>query len=76
VRSKLVHEANGARTFILVLDAGDEAVASLTQFAAKNHLAASHFTAIGAFSTVVVAYFDWPTKTYQDIPIDEQVEVL
>ena len=24
----------------------------------------------------VVAYFDWPTKQYRHIPIDEQVEVL
>src|SRR5205807_4036605 len=35
-----------------------------------------HFTAIGAFSRAIVAYFDWSSKEYRPIPIDEQVEVL
>jgi predicted DNA-binding protein with PD1-like motif len=39
-------------------------------------LGASHFTAIGAFSRAVVAYFDWSAKQYRSIAIDEQVEVL
>jgi predicted DNA-binding protein with PD1-like motif len=74
--SKLLHEATGARTFALVLDERDEVVASLTSFASTNHVGASHFTAIGAFSTAVVAYFDWPTRKYQHVSIPEQVEVL
>jgi hypothetical protein len=39
-------------------------------------LKASHFTAIGAFSDAVVAYFDWETKSYKPISIREQLEVL
>ena len=38
---------NGERTFALVFDTGDEAVAGLVEFARANELAASHFTAIG-----------------------------
>jgi predicted DNA-binding protein with PD1-like motif len=37
---------------------------------------ASQFTAIGAFERATVAYFDWSTKEYKPISIDEQVEVL
>jgi len=72
----LLHEDNGLRTFALVLETGDEVVASLTSFARERQLHASHFSAVGAFSHVVVAYFDWAAKRYREIPIDEQVEVL
>ena len=76
MKSALLDERDGRRTYAVVLSHGDEAVKALAAFAAEHHLGGSHFTAIGAFSRAVVAYFDWTTKTYQHIPIDEQVEVL
>jgi predicted DNA-binding protein with PD1-like motif len=76
MKSKLIHEANGQRTFALIFQIGDEVMENLKRFAGEQHLAASHFTAIGAFREATVAYFDWQTKTYKDIPINEQVEVL
>jgi uncharacterized protein len=48
----------------------------ITTFASQQQLRATQFTAMGALSRVVVAYFDWPAKQYRNIPIDEQVEVL
>jgi uncharacterized protein len=74
--SALIDRRDGLRTFVVVLATGDEAIHALTSFAAEHHLAASHFTAIGAFSRAVVAYFDWSTKQYRRIRIDDQVEVL
>ena len=45
--------------------------------AKTESLGSSHFTAIGAFSRAgSLLYFDWSSKKYQSIPIDEQVEVL
>jgi predicted DNA-binding protein with PD1-like motif len=76
VNSKLLHEAGGARTFALVLDTGDEAMESVSSFADEHDLDAADFTAIGAFSRAVVAYFDLDKKDYAPIPVDEQVEVL
>jgi predicted DNA-binding protein with PD1-like motif len=76
VKTALLHEHDGRRTFVLVLATGEEAMAALTAFAVDQGLKAAHFTAIGAFSRVTVAYFDWTTKAYREIPIDEQVEVL
>ena len=76
MKSKLLHEMNGERTFALIFDAGDEAVAGLVEFARANDLAASHFTAIGAFREATLGYFDWEKKKYQKIPVKEQVEVL
>jgi predicted DNA-binding protein with PD1-like motif len=76
VQSKLLHESDGIRTFALVLDTGDEAMARLSAFADAEDLDAADFTAIGAFSRAVVAFFDLERKDYQPIPVDEQVEVL
>jgi predicted DNA-binding protein with PD1-like motif len=76
VQSKLLHEADGVRTFALVLDTDDEAMASLAAFADENDLDAADFTAIGAFSRAVVGYFDLERKDYAPITVDEQVEVL
>ena len=39
-------------------------------------MTAAHFTAIGAFRSVTLGYFNWETKEYEPIPIREQVEVL
>jgi predicted DNA-binding protein with PD1-like motif len=76
MKASLLHEADGRRTFMLVLSTGDEASGCLSLFAHDHRLRASHFTAIGAFSSAVVGYFDWEKKDYQKIAIDEQVEVL
>jgi len=76
MKTALLDERGGLRTFVIVLATDDEAVKSLTTFAVNERLAASHFTAIGAFSRAVVAYFDWSAKQYRHISIDEQVEVL
>lgn len=76
MKSKQIHEAHGQRTFALVFEAGDEAMAGLKRFAREQRLAAAQFTAIGAFGRATVAYFDWESKEYRPIPVDEQVEVL
>src|SRR5438876_5996145 len=76
MKGALLHDHEGLRTFVVVLDHGEDPVATLTAFAVEHRLGASHFTAIGAFSRAIVAYFDWSSKKYQPIPIDEQVEVL
>lgn len=76
MQAKLLHEQQGEKTFALVFDTGDEVVAGLLDFARQHHLASSHFTALGAFSDLVMGYFDWEKKEYKRIPLPEQVEVL
>jgi predicted DNA-binding protein with PD1-like motif len=75
MKSKLVHESDGQRTFVAVLDTGDEVMACLKRLAREQGLAAAQITAIGALSDATIAYFDWDTKKYIDIPVKEQVEV-
>ena len=76
MQARELHETNGQRTFAVIFQTGDVAMAGLQRFAADHHLTAAAFTGIGAFRDVTVAYFDWQTKQYRKIPIDEQVEVL
>ena len=75
MRSKVLNEA-GERSFALIFETADEPVSLLESFARENNVTAARFTAIGAFSEVVVGYFDWEKKGYVRIPIREQVEVL
>jgi uncharacterized protein len=75
VRSKLINDG-GEKTFAIVFDKGDEVVGGLLAFAKKKQLSASHFTAIGAFETVTVGFFERDRKDYKKITIDEQVEVM
>jgi uncharacterized protein len=75
MQSRLLHEDHGKRTFAVVLETGDEAMACLQQFAIREQLAASQITAIGAMSGATLAFFDWESKTYRSIPVNEQVEV-
>ena len=75
MRAKLVHESDGQRTFVVVLETGEEVMSSLKSFAEEHELSAAQLTAIGAFSDAVLAYFDWEAKSYARIPVAEQVEV-
>lgn len=75
MRHRLIHEAEGQKTFAIILDAGDETLAALQAFARDKRLTAASFKAIGAFERAELSFFDWETKTYEPIPVDEQVEV-
>jgi predicted DNA-binding protein with PD1-like motif len=76
MKTALLGQHNGLRTFVVVFETGDEAMSGLTSFAKEQGLSGSHFTAIGAFSRAIVAYFEWASKEYRQVPIDEQIEVL
>jgi len=75
MRSKLINN-DSEKTYALVLESGEEVVSQLQRYAQENTLTASHFTAIGAFSSVTLGYFDWEKKEYEKIQVNEQVEVL
>lgn len=76
MRSKLLHEADGQKTYALIFETGDEVMSNLQKFARDNRLGASRFTAIGAFHDVTLGYFNWEKKDYKRIPVCDQVEVV
>ncbi len=75
MKSKLVNDGP-QKTFVLVLEKGDEAVASIEGFIRERGVGAAQLTGIGAFSDAVLGFFDWETKAYRKIPVREQVEVV
>jgi hypothetical protein len=75
MRSKQV--AENPNTFVVILDTGDEVLASLKAVAKAEQLAGSSFKAIGALSEVELGWFNWEIKKYQTaVALKEQVELL
>ena len=60
----------------LIFETGDEVMSGLKEFAQRHNVRAARFTAIGAFQSATLAYFDWEKKNYIEIPVRDQVEVL
>jgi predicted DNA-binding protein with PD1-like motif len=64
------------RTFVLILDQGEEAFKSIAEFADREKLSGASVSAIGAFSTAKLGWFDLAAKQYRPIEVNEQCEVL
>jgi predicted DNA-binding protein with PD1-like motif len=71
----MLTDHHGTRTFAVALAPGEPLMESITRFAAEHGLAASEFTAIGAFASAKLALFDPDKRGYTEIPVDEQVEL-
>ena len=76
MKSKLLHDEKGLKTFAMVFDKGDDVRQGLLEFANTNRFADAHLTGIGAFSEVKLGFFDRERKDYKQMPINDQVEVL
>jgi predicted DNA-binding protein with PD1-like motif len=76
MKSQRIAEKGRGETLIVVLDDGEEAFSALQEFAWKEGVSAASLTAIGAFSRATVGWFDFASKSYKEIAVDEQCEVL
>jgi len=75
MKSKVV--AGGQeRTFVLVLDPGEEAFQGISKFADQENITGASVIAIGAFEHAKVGWFDMEAKRYKPLPVGEQCEVL
>lgn len=75
MKVKLISNSSGTKEYAVIFSEGDEAYSGLLEFAEKYHVTSGHFTAIGALSSAVLAWFDPQKKMYLENPIHEQVEV-
>ena len=64
------------KTHMLVLRSGDDALQAIADFAGQKWIEGGTFSAIGAFQTSTIAYWNRETKEYEPIEVNEQVEVL
>ena len=76
MQSQQVYEDNGLRTYVLVLDKGDEAFGQISAFAKEQGITAASLTAIGACSGATLGYFDTEAMKYRSTRFDEQMELL
>jgi uncharacterized protein len=75
MKSTQLFEQDGLRTFLLVLDKGDEAFEQISTFANENRILAASLTAIGAASGATLGYFDPEVSEYRYTDFDEQLEL-
>ena len=65
------------KSFVLIFETGDELGGGLAKFADQQNLSAASFKAVGALSSIRLAYFNWETKNYEpSVVLDERVELL
>lgn len=65
------------RTWIVVMETGDELATGLAEFSRREKIAGASLSAVGAFSAVQLAWFDWENKSYStSVELDEQVELV
>ncbi len=76
MKSKLAWAAAGERVYIVILDAGEEAFASIGSFAGECGLTGATITAIGAFEHATVGWFDLREKQYRRIRVGQQCEAV
>jgi len=76
MQSARLDDTEGLRTWALVFETGEEAKQGITAWATQVGTDAAQFTAIGAFESATLGWYDLNAKSYQDIDVDEQVEVL
>lgn len=67
---------DGKRTIVAVADKGDEAMAVIREAVQQHRVRGAQVTAVGAFQSAELGYFDRDRRDYLPIPVTEQVEVL
>ena len=75
MKSKTINDG-AERVFVLILDQGEEAFKTITEFADQQKITGASVSAIGAFSQAKVGWFDFAAKKYKPIDVGEQCEVL
>jgi uncharacterized protein len=76
MKSTRIAGDGGVETRVVILDSGEEAFAALTKFANDAGITAASLTAIGAFERATVGWFDVDRKSYKEIEVSQQCEVL
>jgi predicted DNA-binding protein with PD1-like motif len=66
----------GQRTFVVVLDPGEDPVKVIGEFAAAEKVTAASLTALGAFERATLGWFALNEKRYRPIEVQQQCEAL
>ena len=69
-------ELGPVRNFNLDFSRGDDPIAGLAEFAEVNHLTDCRFTAIGAFGSATLGWYDPDVRAYKKIEVPSEAEVV
>ena len=75
MKVKLVHNAGGIQTYVVVFSKGDEIKSGLTEFAQKYSISAAHFTGLGDATSAKVGWYDSTRKAFKVISLPNPSEI-
>lgn len=75
-KMKVLELTRTGRSFELIFSKGDDVASGLADFANKQHLTVSHFTAVGALDHVVLGWSDPKVHSFKTTVLDQEVEVV
>lgn len=75
MKTQMLGDHAGPGGLALIFRTDDPVIETLERFAEERGIRAAHFHALGAFRQATLAYFDWESREYREIPVAEQVEV-
>lgn len=61
--------------YLLRFDRGEEVVAALATFAARERIGGAAFSAIGAAEKIVISFYSGRLKQYKDMVIKDELEI-
>ncbi|WP_083227980.1 PPC domain-containing DNA-binding protein [Mucilaginibacter sp. PPCGB 2223] len=77
MRFKLLNETGrGHKTYLVVMQRGDDVLSGLTEFAEKNNITFASFTGLGAMSSTRIGCYDREKQMYHIIPVKGQAETV
>jgi predicted DNA-binding protein with PD1-like motif len=76
MKSKRISNDPAATTYVLILEAGEEAFSTIAEFARRESITGASLTALGALSRATLGWFDFNSRSYRKIAVDEQCEVV
>jgi predicted DNA-binding protein with PD1-like motif len=76
MQHQLIRHGQGSRTWSIRLDSGEEVNACLQDFARREILSATSFTACGAFQDAVLGYLEAEKQDYKRNALDRPTQVV
>ena len=76
MKVQVLSRNNQETTYAVIFGKGDEVMGGLTEFAQRNHLAASRITGIGGIDDATLGFFDRPRKMHRPMIVKQPAEVL
>lgn len=76
MRYRVIEQVGARRSFVLVLDTGEEVTEAVIRFAEELGVQGASVTGIGALSRARLGWFNPATKEFRENRVDEQAEVL